>query len=75
MITKIFLKLTDYPAFRRIIWKPVYELLAKIFKVKDWSFMNYGYAPLESELSLPLEPQDEINPVPDTIVSLFMHFN
>lgn len=64
MITKIFLRLTDYPAFRRIIWKPIYELLAKSFKVKDWSFMNYGYAPLESEAYLNLEPQDEINRYP-----------
>lgn len=61
MITKIFLRLTDYPGFRRMIWKPLYELLAKKFKVKDWSLMNYGYAPSESEAPLRLEAQDEIN--------------
>ena len=64
MFTSIFLKLTDYPAFRRIIWKQVYELLAGKFKVKDWSFMNYGYAPSDNEAYLRLEQQDEINRYP-----------
>ena len=26
MIVKLFLRLTDYPFFRRIIWKPFYEI-------------------------------------------------
>jgi ubiquinone/menaquinone biosynthesis C-methylase UbiE len=64
MVTKFFLKLTDYPVFRRIIWKRVYELLATKFKVKDWSFMNYGYAPSDNETPLKLEQQDEINRYP-----------
>ena len=40
MIAQSFLKLTDYPSFRRIIWKPVYEALAKKINVPDWHFMN-----------------------------------
>ena len=56
MIAKLFLDLTDYPAFRRIIWKPVYETIAKKFKVPDWQFMNYGYAPHAHELPLSLQP-------------------
>lgn len=61
MITKIFLKLTDFPAFRRLVWKPLYEILAKRFTVKDWSFMNYGYEPLANEAPLTLDTRDEIN--------------
>jgi hypothetical protein len=61
MVTEIFLKLTDYPVFRRIIWRRVYELLATKFKVKDWSFMNYAYAPSDNEAPLKLEQHDEIN--------------
>jgi ubiquinone/menaquinone biosynthesis C-methylase UbiE len=61
MIARIFLDLTDYPAFRRIIWKPVYETIAKKFKVADWQFMNYGYAPNAYELPLSLHPEDEVN--------------
>ncbi len=61
MLAKLFLDLTDYPAFRRIIWKPVYEIIAKKFKVADWQFMNYGYAPYPREVPLMLQPEDEIN--------------
>lgn len=61
MIAKLFLDLTDYPAFRRIIWKPVYETIAKKFKVADWQFMNYGYSPHSHELPLSLHPEDEVN--------------
>lgn len=61
MLARLFLDLTDYPAFRRIIWKPVYETIAKNFKVADWQFMNYGYVPVVYEKPLTLLPEDEIN--------------
>jgi len=60
MIARLFLKLVDYPAFRRIIWKPIYEATARI-KVADWHFMNYGYVPFEFEEPLQLKNKDEIN--------------
>ncbi len=61
MIARLFLELTEYPAFRRIIWKPVYETVAKKFKVADWQFMNYGYEPHSYELPLRLHTEDEVN--------------
>lgn len=61
MIANLFLNLTDYPAFRRIIWKPVYETMAKKIKVTNWQFMNYGYVPFASETPLTLLSEDEIN--------------
>ncbi len=61
MVAKLFLDLTDYPTFRRIIWKPVYETIAKKFKIADWQFMNYGYVPHACEAQLTLHPEDEIN--------------
>lgn len=64
MIAKIFLELTDYAFFRRIIWKPIYEILAKKIKAEDWSFMNYGYTPFAYEKPLILAQQDEINRYP-----------
>lgn len=67
MISQLFLSLTDYPFFRRIIWKPVYELLAKKFKVKDWCFMNYGYMPSQDEPLLELHERDEINRYPNQL--------
>jgi ubiquinone/menaquinone biosynthesis C-methylase UbiE len=61
MITKIFLKLTGFRFFRRLIWKPVYNKLAKRFTVKDWCFMNYGYHPSPQEPPLQVDASDEIN--------------
>ncbi|MEO8961057.1 MAG: methyltransferase domain-containing protein [Ginsengibacter sp.] len=61
MIVRLFLKLTDYPSFRRIIWKPLYEILAKKIKIPNWQFMNYGYVPSSAEGPLKLCPEDEIN--------------
>jgi ubiquinone/menaquinone biosynthesis C-methylase UbiE len=64
MIAKLFLTLTDYPSFRRIIWKPLYEVLAQKIQIDNWNFMNYGYAPFEHENALTLKQEDEINRYP-----------
>jgi ubiquinone/menaquinone biosynthesis C-methylase UbiE len=64
MITRLFLKLTSYPVFRRLLWKPIYEWLAKKFRSKEWSLMNYGYTPSSGEASLALNNEDEINRYP-----------
>jgi len=64
MIASLFLSLTDYPFFRRLIWKPIYETLAKRLKIEDWYFMNYGYMPFEHEPVLELHQHDEINRFP-----------
>jgi ubiquinone/menaquinone biosynthesis C-methylase UbiE len=64
MIAKLFMSLTDYPAFRRIIWKPIYEVLAKKVKVADWHFMNYGYTPFQYEQPVTLFNTDELNRYP-----------
>lgn len=64
MIAKAFLSLTEYPAFRRLVWKPFYEILAKRFKISDWHFMNYGYAADTSQPAILLHESDEINRYP-----------
>ena len=64
MIARSFLKLTDYSSFRRIIWKPLYEILAKKIKTPEWQFMNYGYVPSSPEKALQLHADDEINRYP-----------
>lgn len=61
MISKIFLTLTDYPFFRRLVWKPIYETLAKTFRNSDWHFMNYGYMPFDNEPPVALHKNDEIH--------------
>lgn len=44
------------------MWRQWYEFLAGRYGQKDWSFMNYGYAPLGSHAdTLPLDEADEPN--------------
>ena len=64
MIAWLFMELTDYPFFRRLVWRHIYEQLAKRLKIKDWFFMNYGYAPFEYEASVTLDQADEVNRYP-----------
>ncbi|MBO9562864.1 MAG: class I SAM-dependent methyltransferase [Niastella sp.] len=64
MVAKAFLFLTEYPVFRKLIWKPIYEGLARYFKINDWHFMNYGYAPDARQEPVTLQPQDEVNRYP-----------
>ncbi len=45
MISKVFVKLTSFPAARRFLWKSWYGFLARRFPVDGWTFMNYGYQP------------------------------
>lgn len=64
MIAYLFMELTDYPFFRRLVWKPIYEQLAKRFAIKDWYFMNYGYSNFEHEERVQLDEKDEPNRYP-----------
>ncbi|MCB9246314.1 MAG: class I SAM-dependent methyltransferase [Flavobacteriales bacterium] len=61
MFAALFLKLTKYAWFRRLIWKPIYNWLARDFKADKWYFMNYGYVPKPDEEPLHLHEEDEIN--------------
>jgi ubiquinone/menaquinone biosynthesis C-methylase UbiE len=61
MIAKIFIELTEYPFFRRLVWKPIYNALAKHIKVDRWYFMNYGFAPTNDAEKIRLNEEDEIN--------------
>jgi ubiquinone/menaquinone biosynthesis C-methylase UbiE len=64
MLSWIFLELTEYPWFRRLVWKPIYEYLAKKYPVTNWHFMNYGYTPSPDEAPLELPPSEEYNRYP-----------
>ncbi len=60
MILKLFATLTErLPGFRRWAWKRWYQHLAG-YGVSSWSFMNYGFAPLDqNEQPLTLQADDE----------------
>jgi len=61
MISWLFLELTEFSWFRRLVWKPVYQALASKFPTDTWSFMNYGYATDYQEDDLVLSEKDEIH--------------
>lgn len=64
MLAKLFLELTEYAFFRRLVWKPIYELLARVMPLSEWQFMNYGYTPTTAEAPLKLEQEDELQRYP-----------
>ncbi len=47
MISKLFVKLCEIPWARKALWKFWYQFLAGRFPVESWTFMNYGYQPLD----------------------------
>jgi SAM-dependent methyltransferase len=64
MFAKLFLELTEFAFFRRLVWRPVYEMLARVLPLSEWQFMNYGYAPFPDEAPLELETADELHRYP-----------
>ncbi|MGY4644192.1 class I SAM-dependent methyltransferase [Cellulomonas sp. URHB0016] len=56
---------------RQVAWRACYELLAARVRRPEWSFMNYGYAPLDpASAPVPLDPEDE----PDRFcIQLYAH--
>ena len=48
MLVKIFLALSSIsPHLKKLLWKQWYQFLASHYPTKDWSFMNYGYTPID----------------------------
>ena len=48
------------PNLKRLLWHAVYEFLARTMKHEEWTFMNYGYAPVQlGDVDLKLAGADE----------------
>ncbi len=47
------------PILRRLLWRWWYGRLAGKYTARDWTFMNYGYAPPAGAPALRLDPADE----------------
>ena len=53
---------TASPPLKRWLWRYWYDLLAGRYQQADWTFMNYGYAPMHSAArELPLAKADEVH--------------
>jgi SAM-dependent methyltransferase len=48
-----------FPGVKRLLLKKWYQHLAGEYTLREWSFMNYGYADLDGETRLPLHRNDE----------------
>jgi ubiquinone/menaquinone biosynthesis C-methylase UbiE len=61
VLTKVFLFLIGLsPVVKRTLWRWWYQFLANYYQQPDWRFMNYGFAPLEPDVSeLDLSEEDE----------------
>jgi ubiquinone/menaquinone biosynthesis C-methylase UbiE len=47
------------PWVKRLLWRSVYDFLARRYRDQRWTFMNYGYRPPHDKTPLALAPQDE----------------
>src|ERR671912_1774562 len=61
MLVKIFLALSSIsPNLKKLLWKQWYQFLARHYQTRAWSFMNYGYAPIdERSATVKLNEADE----------------
>ena len=60
MLAKLFVSLLNFsPAIKRAAWKWWYQRLANRGRETDWSFMNYGFTPLNGSPKRELFPKDE----------------
>jgi ubiquinone/menaquinone biosynthesis C-methylase UbiE len=60
MLTNIFaffLKIS--PRLKRVVWKKLYQYLAKKYPTEDWTYMNYGYEPSNQQSKIPLKEEEE----------------
>jgi ubiquinone/menaquinone biosynthesis C-methylase UbiE len=61
MLIRLAMKLTELsPRFKRFLWRRWYQYLAG-YQLREWRFMNYGFAPPDDEQPLALQPADETN--------------
>jgi ubiquinone/menaquinone biosynthesis C-methylase UbiE len=50
MLIKLFMTLIHLsPKSKRWLWQQWYQFLARSYPIPDWTFMNYGYAPLTDQ--------------------------
>ena len=61
MLTTLYSDLCRmFPGFRKSTRRHLYQLLARSYRKADWTFMNYGYAPLDPLIEkLSLDEADE----------------
>jgi ubiquinone/menaquinone biosynthesis C-methylase UbiE len=47
------------PPVKRLLWRGWYDFLARRYRDRQWTFLNYGHRPPQGTLPLALAPEDE----------------
>ena len=47
------------PPAKRLLWRSWYQFLARRYRDRQWTFMNYGHRPPHGAVPLALAPEDE----------------
>ncbi|MEJ5312146.1 MAG: methyltransferase domain-containing protein [Anaerolineae bacterium] len=62
MLAKLYMNMCHaFPKFRKATRKQMYQFMARYYQKRDWSFMNFGYAPEDAAEAPVLQSDDEIN--------------
>jgi SAM-dependent methyltransferase len=72
MIRRIFVSVIRIsPALRKVLWRQLYQLIAGLYRIPEWTFMNFGYASVAVGEAVPdLLARDE----PErTFIQLYHH--
>jgi ubiquinone/menaquinone biosynthesis C-methylase UbiE len=59
MLMRAFSIVYRMPSVRRLLWRSWYQFLARRYRDRQWTFMNYGYRPPHGTAPLALHPEDE----------------
>lgn len=59
MLMRAFSIAYRMPSVRRLLWRSWYQFLARRYRDRRWTFMNYGYHPPHGMAPLALHPEDE----------------
>jgi len=59
LIARFFSIAYRMPPVKRLLWRSWYEFLARQYRDRQWTFMNYGHRPPHGTAPLALAPEDE----------------
>jgi hypothetical protein len=59
LIARFFSIAYRMPPVKRLLWRSWYEFLARRYRDRQWTFMNYGYRPAHGAAALALDADDE----------------
>jgi SAM-dependent methyltransferase len=59
LAARVFSTFYRMPQVKRLLWRSWYDFLARSYRDRQWTFMNYGYRPPHGTAPLALAAEDE----------------